>query len=153
MQLNEAKKLARSLMDKHKLFDRGWGFEFDRAVKRFGCCNYRTKTISLSQHLVQLNDEQQVTDTVLHEIAHALVGSGQGHNRVWQRKAIEIGCNGQRCYDVATVNRPKLPYKLVCPTCGITTHRARKPSPTLACGRCCAGKYNAKHIFTITKEV
>lgn len=152
MQLNEAKKLALNLMDHHGLRAKGWIFEFDRAVKRFGCCHYQTKTISLSQHLVQLNDPAQCTNTILHEIAHALVGSGQGHNRVWQRKAVEIGCNGQRCYSVATVNRPKLPYKLVCPTCGITTHRARKPSQTLACGRCCKGKYNAKHIFIITKE-
>lgn len=152
MRLNDAGTLALSLMDQHGLLNKGWHFEFDRAVKRFGCCHYKTKTISLSKQLVQLNDAAQCTDTILHEIAHALVGRGQGHNRVWQRKAIEIGCNGQRCYDVTTVTRPKLPYKLVCPTCGVSTTRARKPSPTLACGRCCAGKYNPKHIFIVTKS-
>lgn len=149
MQLTDVEKLAGQLFKSHDL--EGWHFKFDNAVKRFGLCNYRDRTISLSRHLVQLNPEPVVTNTLLHEIAHALVGAGHGHNRVWVRRALSIGCDGQRCYSRSEVKAPELPYKLTCPACGRVAARARRPAASLACGRCCAGKYNRAFIFIVTK--
>ena len=40
-------------------------------------------------------DKDQINDTILHEIAHALVGPGNGHNLKWKKKAKEIGCTGK----------------------------------------------------------
>jgi protein subunit release factor A len=51
MELQKAKELAESLMAHHGL--QGWHFRFDRAKRRFGCCKYRTKTISLSVRSVK----------------------------------------------------------------------------------------------------
>jgi len=151
MKLSSATKVAMTLMKEHGLTEKGWKFEYDRAVRRFGCCNYTKMTISLSKKLVELNDEAKVIDTILHEIAHALVGKGQGHNRVWQRKAVSIGCNGSRCYG-NEVTQPTLKYQLTCPNCGRTTQRAKMRSG-LACGVCCrqhnGGKYSSAYQFQV----
>ena len=152
MKLSSATKIAMTLMKEHGLLDKGWKFTYDRAVRRFGCCNYKEMTISLSKKLVELNDEELVIDTILHEIAHALVGKGQGHNRIWRRQAVSIGCNGARCYGNEVV-QPTLKYTLTCPNCGRVTHRAKLRSG-LACGSCCraynGGKYSAEYKFIIS---
>ena len=88
MELTKATELALSLMDKHDL--NSWGFYMDNAKRRFGCCHYNTRSISLSKELVQANSEDRVKMTILHEIAHALVGHGNGHNRIWKNKCLEI---------------------------------------------------------------
>jgi len=137
MILEEAQKLAIELMDKHGLLDLRWYFKFDNAVRRFGCCKHRLKTITLSKKLVALNDEAQVRDTILHEIAHALVGPGHGHDYIWKAKALAIGCNGERCYSSKTVTQPEAKYKAVCTKCGHVHKRNRRPRKKTSCGVCC----------------
>lgn len=83
---------------KHGLWKQRWFFKWDRSLRRFGRCNYTTKTISLSKNLCKLYDEDEVIDTLRHEIAHVLVGTGHGHDEVWRKKAIEIGSSGNRLY-------------------------------------------------------
>ena len=121
-----AKLLASHLMAVHGLTQAGWKFMFDNAKRRFGVCKHSTKTIGLSLPLTKLNDEAQVKDTILHEIAHALVGPNHGHNNVWKRKCIEIGAKPQRCYSSATVKQPKMNYVAVCEGCGITHKRIKR---------------------------
>ncbi|HYO07513.1 MAG TPA: SprT-like domain-containing protein, partial [Tepidisphaeraceae bacterium] len=81
MNLYAARLLTRSLMNQHGLSD--WRFDFDHARRRFGSCRPRQKLITLSRHLVFLNEEPEVRDTILHEIAHALT-PGDGHGRRWK---------------------------------------------------------------------
>ena len=106
MELKQASKLAIELIDKHGLLNRGWHFAFDRANRRFGSCQYYRKRITLSKFLTELNSEQEVRNTILHEIAHALT-PGQHHNHIWRAKAKEIGCTGDRCYSSEQVARPE----------------------------------------------
>lgn len=93
-----AQTVARELV--HEYLDDSWGFDWDRAKTRFGCCNYNTRTIRLSLPLTQTNSEADVLDTILHEIAHALT-PGHGHDRVWSKMAISLGANGKRCSKTA----------------------------------------------------
>ena len=132
MELLQAQKLAIELMEQHGLIDKGWFFIFDHAKRRFGCCNYRSKKITLSAPLTELRDESFVKNTILHEIAHALVGSRNGHNNIWRAKAIEIGCNGNRCSSDVEI---KGKWVGTCPN-GHTKHRHRKPSGSISCGTC-----------------
>ena len=92
MDIHKARLLAVEKMKFHNLTD--WNFRFDNAKRRFGLCAYKSKMISLSESLTELNPEEEVLNTILHEIAHALVGRGKGHTQVWKLKALEIGCNG-----------------------------------------------------------
>lgn len=92
---------ARSLLEQHSLT--GWSFQFDNGRKRAGCCQYGTKVISLSYAFARQAAEDELTDTILHEIAHALVGKVHNHDEVWRTKAIELGCSGRRCHDLQFV--------------------------------------------------
>lgn len=137
MELQKAKAKATELIEQHCP---DFTFKFDNAKVRFGCCNYRTKTISLSKHLVAMNDEAKVTDTILHEIAHAIVGKKHNHDFVWRAKAIEIGCDGNRCYDGNKVSRPKGKFTYECPECNKEHNYHRRLKRATACGDCCREK-------------
>jgi predicted SprT family Zn-dependent metalloprotease len=103
----EAAKLARDIMDEQGLTV--WSFQYDGARKRFGQCSSATRTISLSRALVALNDRAEVEDTIRHEVAHATVGPGHGHDAAWQRECVRVGAKPTRCYssdEVVAVARP-----------------------------------------------
>jgi predicted SprT family Zn-dependent metalloprotease len=148
MNLNEARVLATALIEKHGLTD--WQFKFDTALSRFGCCKFRSKTITLSAKLTELNVEAKVTDTILHEIAHALVGVGHGHDSVWKRKALEIGCNGERCYNPQEVSTPDGKYSAVCPKCKHVHKKFRKKTRRSSCGFCSGGRFNPEYELKYT---
>jgi predicted SprT family Zn-dependent metalloprotease len=147
MELNRAARLAHSLMSKHGLLPH-WKFEFDRAIQRFGQCNWRKKKISLSAKLVLLNDEAEVRDTILHEIAHALAPAGSNHGPKWKKIAQAIGCTGQRCYD-HEVAAPPAKFTGTCPTCRRTIYRHRRSR--VSCAHC-DRRFNPKHVFVWTRK-
>ena len=89
MKREEARSLARSLMDASGLTD--WRFRFDHAKRRAGACMHTSRTISLSGPLTDLYDAETIRGVILHEIAHALVGPSHGHDAAWRRAAGSIG--------------------------------------------------------------
>jgi predicted SprT family Zn-dependent metalloprotease len=95
MDMADAEKLATQLMHQHGLD--GWQFKWDRATKRLGSCNYTRKRITLSAHQTKNRQELEVKDTILHEIAHALLPPRTGHGKLWKAKCVEIGAKPQRC--------------------------------------------------------
>jgi hypothetical protein len=149
MDLRNAEKLATDLMAQHGLT--GWSFSWLSSKKRFGQCSYGPKLVSLSRDLVALNTVERVTNTILHEIAHALLPSHVGHRPEWVRMARSIGCDGKRCYDVSETVTPRMPVTGTCPTCKRTVGKTRIPRRQLACSICCkAGRrgFDARHAFT-----
>jgi predicted SprT family Zn-dependent metalloprotease len=121
MELWNARRLAEQLMEKHGLSgEGGYRFVWDNAKRRFGCCFIHRKLISLSKPLTLLNEETDVRDTILHEIAHALTPT-HGHNAVWKAKCREIGCTPERLFG-CHVKRPELNSQSHlyrgCPRCG-----------------------------------
>lgn len=134
MHLKDAHDLAASLLQAHQLND--WQFTFDHAKRRFGSCNYSKKQITLSSHLTRLNTLEEVRDTLLHEIAHALT-PGTGHGAAWRAKCLELGAKPERCYRAEQVNQPDAPYLLVCDSCGLAVPRYRRSRHIYVCVRCC----------------
>lgn len=132
MELRAAAELGTELMARHGLH--GWVLTFDRARTRAGVCRPRLRQISLSAHLTRLHPEDEVRDTILHEIAHALVGAEHGHDEAWQAKALAIGSSGQRC---SSADAPRIEGSWVgrCAN-GHLTHRHRRPEPVFLCLRC-----------------
>lgn len=139
MKISDAEKLAYELMGQHKLFSSGWGFKFDNAKVRFGLCSHRRHIISLSRHLTELNEEPEVRDTILHEIAHALAPKRAGHNRQWVYQCLAVGAKPQRCYSGSEVKAPERTLLATCPNCERTVERHRRMK--IACSHCCT-KYN-----------
>ena len=125
-------------MRQHGLFDAGWRFRFDHARRRFGCCRYGSKVITLSRPLTLLNGEPEVRDTLLHEIAHALCPD-EGHGPRWQEKCREIGARPRRCYDdqsVASPPRRPARYEWGCRACDWWVQRRRRTRGTFVCAKC-----------------
>jgi predicted SprT family Zn-dependent metalloprotease len=158
METTTAAALARGLMNDHGLTD--WTFQFDRAKRRFGVCSYRTRTISLSAPLVALNDEARIRNTILHEIAHALVGPGHGHGYVWRAMARSIGCDARRCCDADDVQVPAHAWVGVCPSCSEPVgkrHRLSDKARRLACRSCCSnhagGRYDARFLLVWERQI
>jgi predicted SprT family Zn-dependent metalloprotease len=142
MRLQEARQLAEDLMRQHRLLPK-WSFAFDRSKVRFGKCDYRKKQISLSEYLVELNEVDQVQETILHEIAHARAPRGAGHGPKWKALALSIGCNGRRCFG-HEVARPAPKHRGTCPSCQRVIYRHRRRA--LACGHC-APAFDPKFLF------
>lgn len=133
MDTHEAQALAVQLMNQHGLTD--WTFKFDRSSRRFGRCEYAPKVISLSAPLTELNSLTEVRDTILHEIAHALVGVGHHHDWIWQCKARQIGAKGERCYSDAVIT-PKALYESICAFCKLVHKRNRLTQRTSVSAYC-----------------
>lgn len=98
MNLLECEKLAYELLEKHELKD--YKFQWLKRLSRWNCagkCIYKKKLIKLQPTFVEKNSIEDITNTLLHEIAHALMPK-HNHNKFWKRKAIEIGCSGERLY-------------------------------------------------------
>ena len=147
VQITDARRMARSLMDEHGLTS--WRLVFDNAKTRAGVCRPARKEIGLSRALTQLHSEAEVRDTVLHEIAHALVGAGHGHDAVWRAKALEIGCSGTRCVP-ETAPRVEGPWKGTCPAGHVVT-RHRRPERVMSC-RYCTSSFDVDALLSWTRH-
>lgn len=73
-----------------------WRVGFNHNV-RFGVCKHDEKAIFISLVGMQYSTPEAIRDTVIHEVAHAVVGPGNGHNAKWVRAAKKLGLeNPQR---------------------------------------------------------
>lgn len=143
-------QLVRMLMTKHGLV--GWNFQFMRAKQTLGRCRHSTRTIYLSEPYMLSGTEAEITNTLLHEIAHALVGPGHGHDAVWRRKAISIGSSGDRCSAVANFNpRESAPWTGVCPKGHAAVPLLRAPLRTTACGKC-SPRFSKDNLYSWSKN-
>ena len=90
----QARTLARELMDEHGLTD--WRVRIDNTTRRLGVCKHSRKTISLSRQYITTGSDQQIRNTILHEIGHALAGPGEGHGQEWKSIVASIGGDPSR---------------------------------------------------------
>ena len=121
---------AQSLLRQHGLTQ--WNFQFDYGTRRAGSCQYEKHLITMSYDYARHVSDEDVQDTLLHEIAHALVGKQHNHDAIWRAKATEIGCSGNRCHDVQfTLPR----YIMKCANgCWVATAERRRRN--VVCKRC-----------------
>lgn len=143
MNLTDAQRMARTLMNEN-----GLGhvpFEFDRSRRRLGCTFYTSVVvngrkkkasitkISLSSVFVQNNDEAQVRNTILHEIAHGL-DPEVGHGPSWARHARALGIKPERCNATAAMPKDHA-WEAKCPNCGaLAGKQHRAPLRVYMCG-------------------
>ena len=122
--------LARFEMDKNGLLD--WRLELDFAKVRAGACHFGENKITFSRNFIKNSDQDDIQDTILHEIAHALVGPQHGHDKVWKQKARELGCSAKRCHSLEFSN-----YKWIrfCPNL-CWEQKIHRKNTNLICKRC-----------------
>ena len=87
--LQEVAAQARELMDRNGLQE--WSLRFGNARKKLGECRTKEKLIVLSRAHAMEGAPADVTDTILHEIAHALAGPKAGHGPEWKAIARRLG--------------------------------------------------------------
>src|SRR5919202_5260627 len=91
-------RLAEALLAEH-LPGGAWTFAFDTAKRRAGACDYTRRRITVSRYLAEKWDEEEVRQTLLHEIAHALAGHAAAHGPRWRTVAQGIGYTGDRLHN------------------------------------------------------
>jgi len=124
---------ASELLVQHGLAP-GWALRFDHARTRFGQCDHRRQTISISRVLAARANDDGVEQVLLHEIAHALAGARAGHGPVWLARARAIGYRGGRTHQVdASADLAK--WHGVCPH-GHEVLRFRRPRKLVSCAHC-----------------
>lgn len=135
--LDELRVAAGVLIDRYGLKEKGWSFTIDKskAIKnRLGQCRRVGMEIAITQWYAELNTRELVEDTLRHEIAHALVGTWNGHNDVWKRMCLLVGAKPARGWK--KVMSPDFGgYVAVCKN-GHTIKRSRKPRGLSSCGLC-----------------
>ena len=142
MDLTAARRLGTALLAEHGLGD--WGLVLDDAKTRAGSCRYGPRQISLSRPLTALHSPEQVRETLLHEIAHALAGAAAGHGSRWKAVARGLGCSASRCLPE---DAPRVPgaWTGTCPA-GHTATRHRRPERVVSC-RQCAPRFSADAVL------
>ena len=131
-ELHRVRVWADALIRLH--LDESWSFSFDHAKTRFGACDHTKRRITISRHLAELADDDDVHQVLLHEVAHAIAGARAGHSSTWLRVARDLGYEGGR-----THNHP-IPHDQAkwlgrCPN-GHELIRFRRPSRPTSCAAC-----------------
>jgi hypothetical protein len=98
---HDARKVVERALNKYRPDSRpdltftqlGWRCEFSKTEGYIACCVHDSKRIKVSIPHLNARSESEFEHTVLHEIAHAIVGPNHGHNDIWREKAKSIGCN------------------------------------------------------------
>lgn len=149
----ELKQIAEELV--YKYLDRSWTIVYSKKMtSTYGTCNYDRKEIKLSIPLSTYKEKEETVDTILHEIAHALVGKGHHHDDVWKQKAKEIGCSGKRTYGIQPreLRRPSQHrYTYRCPKCGAEIVRRKRINRSVSCGYC-SRRYDPEKILELVAE-
>lgn len=145
--LNRVRTWANALIALH--LDESWSFGFDNAKTRAGLCNYTHKRITVSRYLAAKFEDDDIHQTLLHEVAHAVAGPKSGHGPKWKAVAKELGYEGGRLHD-GPIASEFAPWVGTCPA-GHVIHRYRRPTRPMACGRC-SRKYDPAHSISWMKR-
>lgn len=130
----------------------GWKLAFHNKKNSLATCNYIRKEILFSIHYVEIMTKHGVEMTIIHELAHALTPKDIAHGKVWRRKCIEMGGNGERVaqdnyyiggFDAFLEYKASISkYYLICPECGNKIPINRMPKVEASCSRHGDKKYN-----------
>lgn len=111
-----------------------WSFDFDRARTRAGACDYARHRITVSRLIAERSPDDEVHQTLLHEVAHALAGPKAGHGPRWKAIAAELGYAGGRVHG-GPIADELAPWIGRCPA-GHVHYRYKRPTRPSSCARC-----------------
>lgn len=137
------------LLEEHGLY--GWSVKLTQAYREIGKCNYTHKVINISLKIARVSPWEDVLDTILHEVAHAIAGPGKGHGAEWRHIARNLGIMNPSPY--GQFDETKIdPWVGTCSQ-GHTITMARAPQRVRYCALCMKGKdFDSQHIFQWNKN-
>lgn len=143
MNTQQIETLANKLISQHL---HGWRFSWNKRSRTAGLCVYgNKKEIQLSSVCVNSMSREQIEDTILHEIAHAIAGYSAAHGPAWKRVCVQIGAKPVACIKASELDdsyRSSFKYVVVCETPGCKNHKkilhgfSRKVSKKYICTAC-----------------
>jgi predicted SprT family Zn-dependent metalloprotease len=158
MDLKAAQDLAESLMQEHLDNPEDWTFEWETTVTQHGATYYRQCKIKLSRLTTEMEIEETVRDTMLHEIAHANVwdrGEERGHSAAWKREAKRLGAvpRPEGSGTTVDIRAERAPWVGPCDMGHEGRVRYwRKPRVRRSCEVCHPGRFSPAYLITYTKE-
>lgn len=92
MTREQASKFCRDELNRNGLHH--WHIRLTTSLQGnfLGMCSYKDECLILSAHHIDIHPDEEIINTIRHEIAHALT-PGHRHDEVWASKAREIGCD------------------------------------------------------------
>lgn len=123
------------------------------------CCwkrkgqRYYIKELVFAKRLMEYGTMEHIINVIRHEYAHLFVtevhNKNHGHDAIWKRAAMWLGCNAKRCEDFKEIDDLDngIKYKVTCQGCGVVSRYRRKSnivkelevrpdSTRFFCGRC-----------------
>lgn len=151
MNVKAARRQARNLMIRHGLA--AWRLDFMNHHCIAAQTSFTDHSISLTVEFVQAYTPDQLTQLVLHEIAHALRGPSDlsGHDSKWLKTARSLGyLHGDTM--PAHYPTPNIRWNLTCPATGDTLQTPEEPDEEPFCKLCndldCVPKVQRRQIVT-----
>jgi predicted SprT family Zn-dependent metalloprotease len=136
-----------------QLVDQGYKLDLMNRRTHLGLCCYSTRTISLSKPYLEVGTDEDIRDTILHELAHALAGPGAGHGPLWKRQCLIVGCKPQRCGEGKFHDaREDAKYRLKCSDCDYEWGFLRRPKHTSYTHPKCRFKPNRGKMIFVNQE-
>jgi len=133
-----------------------------RAVARVKYRQGKCLVIEFSKYLFPCLHEEHAIDTIRHEVAHILVGSGNGHNNIWKNKFLELGGSGRATSSSTEFDEKRLKevmkknwkWTYYCTSCDFEVGRARRLNKGSrgSCPRCCPGRFNDKYLLKVKQN-
>jgi hypothetical protein len=87
----EVVALLKEELARHALHSWSVRINTDPTTPYVGMCSHQDKTIIINDYHIDIHPADEVRDTIYHELAHAIVGPGHGHDSVWATVAEELG--------------------------------------------------------------
>lgn len=122
----EVMALTRRMLQKEGV--EGYIIGFNNNRSRLGVCKYTKRTIEFSSVFLSVLPRDEIIETIKHEVAHAAVGPGHGHNAVWLAKYRAMGGKGSRTVSLTQeVKHATSKYAIECSVSGeVIAYRQRK---------------------------
>lgn len=92
-----------------------------RLTRAAGQARSSINEITLSKKIwsFEENSLEEFKNTIIHEVAHVLVGNAHGHDATWRAMALKLGCNGEQYHELRTPpRRRQRTYEIACSRCG-----------------------------------
>ncbi len=88
----DAQQLCDKKLKEYGLYQKGWRTTFSKTEKYIGRCWHDVKRIELSLIHLNTRSEASLLDTIIHEVAHAIVGDKDlGHGPIWKEQCRIMG--------------------------------------------------------------